>query len=435
MDTSNIPGQVPSDQPVSSPPAATRKGRGGFALAVLITLSVFAGFAGGLVAPYTVPLMSKWCPIFRGIVAERQVKDTIREKVSVVAEDDAIADLVEANSPSVVSIVITKDVPKVRNFFGNPFGGRSFLFDPWNLGSGTDDGSAQAEPEKRQVGSGSGFIVSEDGLVVTNKHVVSDEQAEYTVITSDGKEYPAKVLARDPNNDIAVLKAEAIGLRPVTLGDSDAIRVGETVLAIGNPLGEFANSVSRGIISGLKRSVTAGSNYGDTEKLSDIIQTDAAINPGNSGGPLFDLSGEVIGVNVAMAQGAENIGFALPINSVKRVVEQVRTTGRLSVPYLGVRYIILSEEIQKQNGLPFGYGALVLRGQRITDFAVVPGSPADKAGIVENDIILEIGGQKVDEEHPLASLISSRTAGDEVALKVWHKGETKEIKVTLEERK
>ena len=432
MDTSNIPGQIPSYQPASPSPTAIRKGRGGLALAVMLALSMLAGFAGGVAAPYAVPLMSEWCPIFRNMVAEKERQDAVREKVSVVAEDDAIADLVETNASSVVSIVITKDVPRMRNLFGNPFGGRQFFFDPWNMGDGN---SGAGSSEKRQVGSGSGFIVSEDGLVVTNKHVVSDEQAEYTVIASDGKEYAAKVLARDPNNDIAVLKAEATGLRPVTLGDSDAIRVGETVLAIGNPLGEFANSVSRGIISGLKRSVTAGSSYGDTEKLSDIIQTDAAINPGNSGGPLFDLSGEVIGVNVAMAQGAENIGFALPINAVKRVVEQVRTTGRLSVPYLGVRYVILSEEIAKQNNLPFSYGALVLRGQQMTDFAVVPGSPADKAGIIENDIILEIGGQKVDEDHPLASLIGQRKAGDAVTLKVWHKGETKEIQVTLEERK
>lgn len=432
MDIQNISEQ-PVDNRQESGSPVPKKGTGGLALSVLLALAVFAGFVGGLVAPYAVPLLSEWCPVFRDMVAEQPQDDVIKEEIRVIAEDDAIAGLVEENASSVVSIVITKDVPKVRNFFGNPFGGRSFFIDPRNP-SGVDDGTGAAS-EKRQIGSGSGFIVSEDGLVVTNKHVVSDEQAEYTVIASDGKEYPAKVLARDPGNDIAVLKAEAVGLRPVTLGDSDAIRVGQTVLAIGNPLGEFANSVSRGIISGLKRSVTAGSSYGDTEKLSDIIQTDAAINPGNSGGPLFDLQGEVIGVNVAMAQGAENIGFALPINSVKRVVEQVRTTGRLSVPYLGVRYIILNEVIQKQNDLPFGYGALVLRGQQMIDFAVVPGSPADKAGIVENDIILEIGGQKVDEDHPLASLISSRTAGDEVVLKVWHKGETKEIKVTLEERR
>jgi serine protease Do len=210
--------------------------------------------------------------------------------------------------------------------------------------------------------------------------------------------------------------------------------VGETIIAIGNPLGEFENSVSRGIISGLKRSLEAGSGRGDSEHLSGIIQIDAAINPGNSGGPLLNLSGEVVGVNVAMAQGAENIGFSLPINQVKRIVEQVRTTGKMSFPYLGVRTITLNEELKKKTSLPFDYGALVLRGETMTDFAVVPGSPADKAGIVENDILLEINGERIDEEHSLIGFMGRYAVGDEITVKLWHKGETKDIRVRLEER-
>lgn len=337
--------------------------------------------------------------------------------------------MVERSAPAVVSIVITKDVPKYRNIFRSPFGFGFPFFDE------REESLDETETERKQVGSGSGFLISNDGYIVTNKHVVSDATAEYTVILSDEREYPAKVLALAPSNDIAVIKIEGKDFPSLSLGDSDTIRVGQTVIAIGNPLGEFANSVSRGIISGLKRSVIAGSGYGDTETLDNIIQTDAAINPGNSGGPLFNIDGEVIGINVAVAQGAENIGFALPVNSIKRVVEEVKTTGKLSTPYIGVRYVVLDKEVAQQYGLEVDHGALILRGERMTDLAVIPGSPADKAGLVENDIILEIDGKKIDTDQTLGDLIAEKRVGDEVILKVWHKGDTKEIKLKLEERK
>lgn len=279
------------------------------------------------------------------------------------------------------------------------------------------------------------FFASADGLVVTNKHVVSDEAATYTVVVNGGKEYEAKVLGKDPNNDIAILKVEGTDFPVLPLGDSDAIKVGQIAIAIGNPLGEFANSVSRGIVSGVQRDVTAGSGFGQEERLTNIIQTDAAINPGNSGGPLFNINGQVIGVNVAVAQGAENIGFALPINDVKRIIEQVKTLGRIATPYIGVRHILLTEESAKQLELPYSYGALVLRGQNITDFAVIPGSPGDKAGLVENDIILEINGKKIDQNNTLSKIISQYNVGEELTLLVWHKGDTKEVKLTLEEKK
>jgi serine protease Do len=398
---------------------------------LLVAASVF-GFIGGAVAPSFDKMLREQSKIFsRGLEngkesMEKGVRPGRQDADS--ADDQTIVNLVERNATGVVSIVISKDVPKVRNFFQNPF-----FLDPFDMRG--QEGQGSGSTQKRQIGSGSGFLVSQDGLVVTNKHVVSDTDAEYTVITSDGEEHSAKVLARDPMHDIAVLKIDGNDFPSLDLGDSDQVKVGQTVIAIGNPLGEFANSVTRGIISGVKREVSAGSGFGQSEHLSDIFQTDAAINPGNSGGPLFNLSGEVVGVNVAMAQGAENIAFALPINQVKRIVEQVQKTGKISTPYIGVRYLILNEAIAKENNLPLDHGALVIRGEKMTDFAVIPGSPADKAGIVENDILLSIDGMKIDEKHQLANLISEKNVGDEVTLEVWHKGETKKVQVKLEERK
>ncbi len=356
-------------------------------------------------------------------------KKTITEQQRVVTESDsAIVDAIAKSMPGVVSIVISKDVPKIRNF-QSPFGGFPFFFnDP------TPDRNGGVGSQKQQIGSGSGFFVSEEGLIVTNKHVVADAQADYTVLVGE-KEYTATVLARDPSNDIALLRIEGSGFTALPLGDSGALQVGETVLAVGNPLGEFANSVSRGIISGLKRTLTAGSGRGDTEQLLGIIQTDAAINPGNSGGPLLNISGEVIGINVAMAQGAENIGFAIPINQVKKVIDQVKKTGKISTAYLGVRYVPIDEQLKKDADLPFDFGVLVARGETIRDFAVMPGSPADKAGIMENDILLEIDGVQIDADHSLVSLLSQYSPNDVVTLKVWHKGDTKDMKVVLGERK
>lgn len=346
------------------------------------------------------------------------VSERIINTQSIIVEDSAVIEVVQQASPAVVSIAITKEVPNLRNF-------DFFGFLP-------EDGSTQ----RQQVGGGSGFFVSSDGMIVTNKHVVEEEASEYTVVTNEGKEYPAKVLARDPIHDIAIIKIEGTDFPVLPLGNSDSLQIGQTVIAIGNSLGEFSNTVSRGIISGLGRTVIAGSDFGtQIERLTDIIQTDAAINPGNSGGPLIDVRGEIVGMNVAMARGAQNIGFALPINQVKRTVDQVKQTGRISVPFLGVRYIPITEELQKANNLPFDYGILIQRGSTAAELAVVPGSPADKAEIVENDIILELNGKKIDEDNQLPDIISSLGVGDEVTLKIWSKGSERIVKAVLEERK
>ncbi|HRZ95853.1 MAG TPA: trypsin-like peptidase domain-containing protein [Candidatus Moranbacteria bacterium] len=346
-------------------------------------------------------------------------------KQQVIEEDSGVIDVVEKSTPAVVSIVITKDVPKMRGVFGNPFFSFPDLFEE-NQGGAT---------EKQKIGGGTGFFISNDGMIATNKHVVSDTAADYTVITNEGKEYPAKVLARDPINDIAVIKIDGSDFPTLNFGDSEALKTGQTVIAIGNSLGEFSNTVSRGIISGLKRNLTAGGGSGETEKLSNIIQTDAAINSGNSGGPLLNISGEVVGINVAMAQGAQNVGFAIPSNQIKKIIDQVKKTGKITTPYIGIRYIPINDSIKNENNLPYDYGVLVARGQKITDFAVIPGSPADKAGLVENDIVLEIDGKKITEDSSFSNMIASYSVGDTITLKVWHKGDMKSITVVLEERK
>jgi len=330
-----------------------------------------------------------------------------------------------------VSIIISKEVPKYEAYIDpnqqqNPFGDLfpDFFFNvPQYRQNGT---------EKKEIGGGSGFFVSSDGLIVTNKHVVDQKDVEYTVFTNDGKKHIAKVTARDPILDIALIKIEGSNFPYLSLGNSDSLQVGQSVIAIGNALAEYRNTVSVGVISGLARSVTAGDSSGNTELLDHVIQTDAAINPGNSGGPLLDLSGRVIGVNVAIAQGSQNIGFALPINSVKSAIESVKNTGKIVRPYLGIRYVSINSEMKEKNNLSVDYGVLVKAGATASELAVIPGSPADKAGIVENYIILEINGTKLDDKATLASLIRQKNIGDVITLKILHKGVEKTVQVTLE---
>ncbi len=349
-------------------------------------------------------------------------------------QENTVIDTVKQTNPAVVSIIITKEVPKYEIYNDpkqnqNPFGD---LFPGFNINIPQ---YRQNGTEKKEVGGGSGFFVSRDGLIVTNRHVVGADNVEYTVYTNDGKKYDAKVVARDQVLDVALIKVTGSQFPYLKLGDSDSLEVGQTVVAIGNALAEFKNSVSVGVISGLSRSITAGDGAGATELLDKVIQTDAAINPGNSGGPLLNLAGEVIGVNVAVAQGSENIGFALPINSVKSAIDSVKATGKIVRPYLGVRYVAINPEMKAKNNLPVDYGVLIKTGNSANDLAVIPGSPADKAGIVENDIILEVEGQKLDENTSLAGAIRGKKIGDRVSLKILHKGTEKTVYVTLEAAK
>ncbi|NTU99301.1 PDZ domain-containing protein [Candidatus Falkowbacteria bacterium] len=353
-------------------------------------------------------------------------------------EESSVISTVEKASPAVVSIIITKNLPKYNQNFDSPFGSdffRQFFGDSFSAPDLSVPQNNQNSTEKTEVGGGSGFIVSSDGYVVTNKHVVADTEAEYTVLMNNEKKYQAKVLARDQVNDLAVLKIDAKDLPTLNFGDSSKLKVGQSVIAIGNALAEFRNTVSTGVISGLSRSIVAGGGISGNEQLSGVIQTDASINPGNSGGPLLDLSGQVIGINTAVAQGAQGIGFAIPINEVKNAIESVKKVGKIVRPWLGIRYQPITKDYADKSKLPVDYGALILRGQQATDLAVIPGSPADKAGLQENDIILELNGQKIDGSNQLSSLITKLKVGDEVTLKVMHRGQTKDVKVKLEEMK
>lgn len=358
-------------------------------------------------------------------------------KTADLDHESAVIAAVERVSPAVVSVIVTKDLPRVRRFSFDPFGDGFFerffgneFGDEFGIPDSEDGGTV-----RRKVGGGTGFIVSSDGLIMTNKHVVADEDAAYSVLLNDGRTLDANVVARDTVNDLAMLKVSASNLPTVALGSSDTLRVGQTVIAIGNALGEFRNTVSTGVISGLARSIVAGDSRFGSEQLTDVIQTDASINFGNSGGPLLNIAGEVIGVNTAIAAGAQNVGFAIPVSEARSVIESVETFGRIVRPWLGVRYILIDEEFARANGLQTDYGALIVRGERSEELAVVPGSPADKAGLTENDIILELDGKKIDHDHPLINAIGRKKPGDRVLLKVLHRGETKTVSVTLEERK
>lgn len=349
------------------------------------------------------------------------------------AQEDAVIKVVRDSSPAVVSIVVTKDLPVYEQYFEyTPFG--------------TNVRQQQKGTEKKELGQGSGFIISKDGMVLTNKHVVLDDKAEYTVFTNMGKKYSAKVLAKDPAQDLAVLKIDsessindkgefALGDFPVlNLGDSDNLNIGQSVIAIGNALGEFRNTVSVGVISGLGRRITASdSSGGFVETLDNVIQTDAAINSGNSGGPLLNLKGEVIGINSAVVTRAQSIGFSVPINQVKRAIEQVKNSGKIIYPFIGIRYVLVNENVKKEKGLSVDYGALILPGSS-GEKAIEPGSAAEKAGIKEGDVVLEFGGEKVTADNSLSEIILKYNPGDRVAMKILRSGAEQDLFIILGER-
>ena len=362
--------------------------------------------------------------------------NAVSTNVAYDFNEDQTVNVVDKANKAVVSIIISKDVSQIQRQNTFPFNGFFNLEFPFNQVQPQDNSNKNNDDKKSnltKIGGGSGFIVSADGLIVTNKHVVEDEEAVYSVALSDGTEYDATVLAKDPVNDVALLKIEAQDLPTLELGDSDQLKIGQTVVAIGNALAEYGNTVTRGVVSGKGRRVEAGNGSGSSEVLEEAIQTDAAINPGNSGGPLLDMAGNVIGINTAVSQEGQLVGFAIPINSVKKTIQSVKENGKIVRPWLGIRYTPITKQMQKTNNLSVDYGVIIRRGINADELAVIPGSPADKAGLVENDIILEFDGQKIDSTHSLVNMIGKYNINDEINIKILHKGEEKTLKLKLEQ--
>lgn len=310
-----------------------------------------------------------------------------RETRTIIQEENAVVSVVEKASPSVVAI-----------------GATTRIFNNATIGTG--------------------FVISEKGIIVTNKHVVADADIKYNVVTKDGKKYEIRKVYRDPVLDLAIVQIDANDLKALELGDSSKLKVGQTVIAIGNALGRFTNTVTTGVVSGLGRRVVAGDPFsGSAESLDDLIQTDAAINPGNSGGPLLNSAGQVIGVNVATTEGAQNIGFAIPINAVKKITDEFIQKGTVSHPFLGISYRFISKDVALLNDVP--------QGAYIQD--VVGGSSADKAGLRAGDIITKIDGQAVDSETRISGTIAGKNIGDKLELTVWSDGKERLLTAILQE--
>ena len=368
-----------------------------FCLILALVMGALGGFGGSILLTTNDTLRKDLG------LKDLNINTTKTDKV-IFEESSGITDSASKVSPSVVSISTSTNVV---DLFGQSYEAK---------------------------GGGTGFIITNDGMIVTNKHVVDDDKATYTVFTSDGKDYAAKIIAKDPYNDLAVIKIDATGLSTVDLGDSDNLQIGQWVVAIGNALGEFSNSVTVGVVSAKERQITASGSVGLTESLEGLIQTDAAINPGNSGGPLVNIYGRVIGINAAVVASAESISFAIPINTAKRDIKDLKKYGKIKRPLFGVRYLILNQTLKDKLRAPVDYGALVTKEHTI-DVAVALGSPAEKAGIKENDILLRWNGVPITESRSIQDLLESHGVGDEVTLAVLRNGEEIERRVTLGERK
>lgn len=297
-------------------------------------------------------------------------------------------------------------------------------------------GEQTQKSEIAQKGSGTGFLISADGLILTNKHVISaanEKTGQYKILLNSGKQYYAQLIGKDPINDLAVLKIFDKNLPFVQLGDSDKLQVGTTVIAIGNALGRYQNSATKGIVSGLGRSIEASDQSGAAaEALDNIIQTDAEINLGNSGGPLIDLNGNIVGINVALDQSGSSIGFAIPINDAKPVVKSAREIGRIVRPRLGIRYVMLTPQTAQDNKLTRNIGAWISSGAD-GEPSVLLGSPADKAGLKQGDIITEINGIKLGGQTTLLSIVQRYKPGDKIGLKVFREGKFMTLTVVLDE--
>lgn len=290
---------------------------------------------------------------------------------------------------------------------------------------------------KRQMIKGTGFIISSDGYIITNRHVVdaaSEEDGEYQIILNSGKKYYAQLIAKDNANDLAVLKIFDKDLPFVELGESSKMELGMSVIAIGNALGLYENSVTKGIVSGLERSLVASDMSGNSESLTNVIQTDAKINQGNSGGPLVNLQGEVVGINTAIEAQGSAIGFAIPIDDARPVINSIIKHGLIYRPYLGVRYMMITHELAHENNLARTSGAWITTGSD-NEIAVMSDSPASAGGIMKDDIIFEINAVEIDEKNTLLSVVQGYRPGDRIGLKILRDNKEIILEVTLGELK
>lgn len=368
------------------------------------------------------------------------------QRVVESSNETAVIKVAREVSPSVVSIVVSKELPRYYQnpydlFFGNPFGFDPFPDNPTARTPAPRRGPVPT-PQVQKVGGGTGFVVTSNGLVMTNRHVVEDPEAEYTVITQDGTEYRAEVVTRDTVSDMAFVRMKTkeggtVNNLPVVkfVPDSDSVQVGQSVVAIGNALAEFDNTVTTGVVSGKGRQITAGEMGQGSEELRGLLQTDASINPGNSGGPLVDLSGEVIGINTAIAQEGQGIGFSIPLDQrvIGRLLDQVTKYGRIVRPYLGIRYVAVTPELDKQYKLGATQGAWIRGDQDVP--AVIAGTPSAKAGLKGGDIVISVNGEQVTEKNPLQDFVANANPGDTVTLRILRDGKQQDVKVTLDERK
>jgi serine protease Do len=383
--------RISIEQPVDAVQAKPRR-RWGLILAI-ITVGVVVCIAGAFFAT----------KLFTSLEADLLTtqRDTVASDGNriVTQEEEDIASVVTKVSPSVVSVVT-----------------KSRSTSPYSY-------SAVEE------GAGTGIIVGADGYVLTNKHVV-DGATTVGVVLADGTSYSdVKVLGSDPLNDIAFLKIPNVSdLSVAELGDSTSIRVGQKVIAIGNSLGQYQNTVTSGIISGTGRPISAQAG-GSVETLTDLIQTDAAINPGNSGGPLLNLQGQVIGINTAIVEDAQGIGFAIPIGATKGILKGMLKGDAVARAYLGINYLPITADIAKEYGLSVKHGAYVFSGEGKSSIA--SGSPADKAGIKDKDIITKVGDIEVGDRGSVASLVAEYAPGDTIDLTLLRDGKTMTVKVTL----
>lgn len=373
---------------------------------ITIIIAMVFGLGGGIAAYTILPLTAST----QSAADTSSHTSATTPKVAVTENlsdrETAIKNIAKNASASVVSIVGTGNI---TDFWGQPLG-------------------------SQDVVSGTGFVIDANGIIVTNKHVVSQTNLVYFVIMPDGTRIEVQKIDKDPLDDIAFAHINKTGLVSLSLANSDEIEIGQTAIAIGNTLGEFSNTLSVGVVSGLSRDIIARSSayFGDSEQLNELVQTDAAINKGNSGGPLLNLKGEVIGMNTAIAEDAQSVGFAIPINRIKNDLASLESSGKIVHAYLGVYYLAINSDIQKQLNLSVNYGALIKSNQNSGTPAVVSGSPADKAGLKDGDIILSIDGVKLSGATSLSDIIIKKSVGDKVMLTVLRSGKTMDITITLE---